>query len=874
MDSDKIRLKFFKFFEKKNHKIISSAPMVLKNDPSLMFTNAGMNQFKDNFLDSSQVHNKRIANTQKCLRVSGKHNDLEEVGIDTYHHTMFEMLGNWSFGEYFKKEAIVWAWELLTNEYKIDKKNLYVTVFEGSKKEGIAKDKEAYEIWSNIIDKDRIVYGNKNDNFWEMGDSGPCGPSSEIHVDIRTDKEKNKIPGYQLVNKDHPEVIEIWNLVFIEFNRKMDGSLENLAEKHIDTGMGLERLAMVIQGCKSNYDTDIFKPIINELEKICGVKYGLKKETDIAIRVVVDHVRAIAFSIADGQLPSNNGAGYVIRRILRRGVRYGYTFLNQKAPFMYKLIDELSSQFLQTFPEINNQIDLIKNIIEDEENSFLRTLENGIIKLDQIVKKLNGNNISGDDAFLLYDTYGFPIDLTTLLLKEKGLDYDQNKFNLLLNKQKKRSKSEQIQSAKDWIVLKNTNHTEFVGYDRLHSVSQISKFREVKDKNGKRLFHIVFAKTPFYSEGGGQIGDSGYFNLQSLKNEKFFISNTVKENDTVIHICEKIPQNKNEKFDLYVNKEKRFSLSCNHTATHLLHQALRNVLGQHVQQKGSLVSENYLRFDFSHFSKLNETDLKKVESFVNHKIVEKIDLVEKRDSSLQECLDSGAIALFGEKYGDRVRSIQFGNSFELCGGTHVKNTIDLRTFTLISESAISTGIRRIEALCGNSAIDFLTKRSKTINEINSILSTTENQVDAINKLKSQNLQTQKKIENINNKLINYYIQDIHANLIFENGINFCSMKFNCDPGVLKNIVFKSSQLIQDLVLIVASIYEGRLYVMSHVSKQLVENKGLDAREINKKICVLIDGNGGGQSFFSSASSTNIGGLEDVLKKSKNFVFNR
>ena len=873
MDSNQIRFKFFKFFEKKNHSIISSAPMVLKNDPTLMFTNAGMNQFKDNFLDSSQVQNKRIANTQKCLRVSGKHNDLEEVGIDTYHHTMFEMLGNWSFGDYFKKEAILWAWELLTVEYNISEKDMYVTVFEGSKKDGISKDDEAYKIWNKIVDKDKIVMGNKNDNFWEMGDHGPCGPSSEIHIDIRSDEEKNKIPGINLVNKNHPEVIEIWNLVFIEFNRKMDGSLEKLAEKHIDTGMGLERLAMVIQGHKSNYDTDIFKSMIKELEKICNVKYGLESEIDIAIRVVVDHVRAIAFSIADGQLPSNNGPGYVIRRILRRGVRYGYTFLNQKTPFIYKLIKKLSSQFLQTFPEINAQIDLIEKVIRDEENSFFRTLENGIIKFNQIVKKMKDDKISGNDAFLLYDTYGFPIDLTSLLLKEKGLDYDQKKFNSLLNQQKQRSKSEQLQSSEDWNVIKKTNQTEFVGYDQEHSMSQISKFREVKDKNGKISYHVVFDKTPFYSEGGGQIGDSGYFNLKSSIVEKFFISNTIKENDTVIHITDKMPENKNEIFDLYIDKEKRFSVSCNHTATHLLHQALRNVLGLHVQQKGSLVSENYLRFDFSHFSKLSQVDKSKVENFVNQKILEKIELVEKRDSSLQECLDLGAIALFGEKYGDRVRSIQFGSSLELCGGTHVQNTIDLRTFIVISDSAISTGVRRIEALCGNSALEFLNKRSKTINEINSILATTENQVDAIKKLKNNNTQTLKKLEKINEDLVNYCIQDIRENLIFENGINFCSMKFNCEPGVLKNIVFKSSQLIQDLVIIVGSVYDKKLYVMSHVSKHLVEKKGLDARKINKKICAMINGNGGGQSFFSTASSTNIDSLDEVLKKSKSLVFN-
>ena len=873
MDSSQIRSTFFKFFEEKKHKIVDSAPMVLKNDPSLMFTNAGMNQFKSHFLDCSELVDKRVANTQKCLRVSGKHNDLEEVGIDTYHHTMFEMLGNWSFGEYFKKEAIEWAWELLTEVYKIEKKDLYVTVFEGSVKDGTMIDSEANDIWKGIIDEDRIVLGNKNDNFWEMGDQGPCGPSSEIHIDIRPEKEKNKLPGIELVNKDHPEVIEIWNLVFIEFNRKKDGSLEKLPSKHIDTGMGLERLSMVIQGHKSNYDTDIFKPLINELEQICRVKYGEKEDTDTAIRVVVDHVRAIAFSIADGQLPSNNGAGYVIRRILRRGVRYGYTFLNQKNPFIYKLVKKLSFQFSSVFPEIKSQIELIENVIKDEENAFFRTLENGIIKLNQIIKNISEDKISGDDAFLLYDTYGFPIDLTSLILKEKGLDYDHKKFEKLLEKQKIRSKSDQTKSVDDWIIINNSSNTTFIGYDHFNSKSKILKYRLVEYKNGKILYQIVFDKTPFYAEGGGQIGDSGFFKLDSSKSEKFSILNTFKENETIIHISDKIPKNKHQEFLLNIDHKKRSSISRHHTATHLLHQALRNILGDHVQQKGSLVSENYLRFDFSHFSKLTYDELKKVETFVNEKISEKIDLVEKRDSTLNECLELGAIALFGEKYGKYVRSIKFGDSFELCGGTHVKNTIELRTLIITSESAISTGVRRIEALCGDSALDFLKNRSKTIDQINKILSTSVDHVDSIKKLKENNSLTQKKLDKTNDQLINYYLKDIQQGLIVKNDINFCSIKINCEPHLLKNIAFKSSKLIENLVLIIGSIYQDKVYVVCQISKNLTEKKGMDAREINKKICDEIGGNGGGQSFFTTASSPNTQKLDGLLNSSEKIVFN-
>ena len=620
MNSNKVRSEFLNFFKDKMHQVVKSAPMVIKNDPTLMFTNAGMNQFKDYFLGNSISDFNRVVDTQKCLRVSGKHNDLEEVGIDTYHHTMFEMLGNWSFGDYFKKEAIQWAWELLTEVYKIDKSSLYVTIFEGSKKDDTKIDSDSYDIWKEIIDSDKIILGNKEDNFWEMGDIGPCGPCSEIHVDIRSIDDKNKVPGKELVNKDHPEVIEIWNLVFIEFNRKSDGSLEKLPMKHVDTGMGFERLCMVLQGVKSNYDTDVFKPLISKLESVSNKSYGKDKKTDIAVRVIVDHLRAVSFSIADGQLPSNTGAGYVIRRILRRAIRYGYTFLNQKNPFIYKLVSSLASQFSDAYPELKSQIEIIENVIKEEELSFLRTLEKGILKLNEIISNLNETIVPGSSAFELYDTFGFPKDLTALILKENGMTFNEKEFYSLMDVQKSRSKSNSILSNEDWNIIDESTETEFVGYDVLHSESKILKYRKHKSKKGDLSFQVVFDKTPFYPEGGGQVGDSG------LLDSKFRITNTHKENDTIIHLMDSLPDELGKRYNLCVNESKRFSCSCNHTATHLLHQALRSILGEHVQQKGSMVSESYLRFDFSHFSKLSSKDLEQVQDFVNEKIINQISL--------------------------------------------------------------------------------------------------------------------------------------------------------------------------------------------------------------------------------------------------------
>ena len=869
MKSNKVRSEFLSFFKKKNHKVVKSAPMVIKNDPTLMFTNAGMNQFKDNFLGNVISDNKRIVDTQKCLRVSGKHNDLDEVGIDTYHHTMFEMLGNWSFGDYFKKEAINWAWELLTEIYKIDKESLYITIFEGSKKDDTSKDLDAYNIWKEIIDESRIILGNKDDNFWEMGDHGPCGPCSEIHIDIRSEKEKSKTSGRDLVNKDHPEVIEIWNLVFIEFNRKMNGSLEKLPLKHIDTGMGFERLCMVLQGVKSNYDTDIFQPLIKELELVSKIKYGFDKEKDIAIRVIVDHLRAVSFSIADGQLPSNNGAGYVIRRILRRAIRYGYTFLDQKSPFIYKLVKKLSFQLSEAYPELESQIQIIENVIKKEESSFLITLEKGMIKLNEIILNSKTKKISGSNAFELYDTFGFPIDLTSLILRENGMSFDSKEFNSLMSIQKNRSKSAFHSSNEEWVKIHESEQTKFIGYDELNSNSKILRYRKTKNKKNEEIYQVVFDRTPFYPEGGGQVGDTGFLEMGS--DQKIKILNTIKENDSIIHLMDSLPKKFDKNFNIRVDKNKRFASSSNHTATHLLHQALRNILGDHVQQKGSMVSDKYLRFDFSHFSRLNRKELEEVQNFVNQRIIDELALEENRNSSLKECIDNGVIALFGEKYGDVVRSVKFGKSYELCGGTHVKNTSQIRSFIITSESAISTGIRRIEALSGIKAINFLMNQTKTLKEINSILLNDKNPVDALNKIKNQNISSNKKLERTNNELIGYYIKDLHQNLELINNLNFCAIEFSCDPNVLKNLAFKAGKEIENLFLVLCSNFEGKAYVMCYISKNLTKSHNLNAQNIVQKLGDFIGGTGGGQSFFATATGNDISGIKNVIKKSRGFI---
>ena len=869
MNSNLVRLEFLKFFKNKNHKIVESAPMVIKNDPTLMFTNAGMNQFKDNFLGNSIIKEKRVVDTQKCLRVSGKHNDLEEVGIDTYHHTMFEMLGNWSFGDYFKKEAITWAWELLTEVYKIDKELLYITVFEGSKDDKTPLDKEAFDIWSEVVEKDKIILGNKADNFWEMGDIGPCGPSSEIHVDIRSEKDRALVPGKDLVNMDHPGVIEIWNLVFIQFNRKKDGSLENLPLKHIDTGMGFERLCMVLQGVTSNYDTDIFSPLIKELEQLTGLKYGENKKNDIAVRVIVDHLRAVSFSIADGQLPSNNGAGYVIRRILRRAVRYGYTFLNLKTPFIYKLVKCLSIQFETSFPEIKGQLDIIENVIKEEESSFLRTLEKGILKLNEIISSNNNKLVLGSDVFELYDTFGFPKDLTALILRENNMSFDSDEFNSLMKIQKNRSKSVLNNSNEEWIRLLDCNETEFVGYDNLNIVTKLVRYRKSISKKGISVFQLVFEKTPFYAQGGGQIGDIGM--IESFDKKQIIIHNTIKENDSIIHIVDTLPNNLSKDFNLSVNRTTRLASSSNHSATHLLHQALRSVLGNHVQQKGSMVSDKYLRFDFSHFSKLSEKEIEEVQTFVNQKIIDQIPLEENRSALYKDCINQGVIALFGEKYGETVRSVKFGNSHELCGGTHVSNTNQLRSFIISSESAISTGIRRIEAVSGTEAVELLLSQSKTLKNVNSILLNDKDPVEAINKIKNQSTVLNKKLEKVNNELSVFYLKDIKEKVSDIKGVNFCTHELSCDPNILKNLVFKAGKEIENLFLILTTKFDGRAYVVCYISKNLVETKHMNANLIVKKLGEHINGSGGGQPFFATASGNNINGIAKILKEANSFI---
>lgn len=745
MNSKEIRNAFLEFFKNKQHTIVPSAPMVIKNDPTLMFTNAGMNQFKDIFLGHKPVKDARIADSQKCLRVSGKHNDLEEVGHDTYHHTMFEMLGNWSFGNYFKKEAIEWAYDLLIKELGIDVNRVYATVFEGSKEENLEPDNEALEYWKKYLPESRILYGSKKDNFWEMGDTGPCGPCSEIHVDLRDEDERKKVDGKNLVNKDNPLVIEIWNLVFIQYNRKANGSLELLPAKHVDTGMGFERLCMVLQGKKSNYDTDVFQPIIQEIAKISGIKYGTNSKADIAMRVIADHLRAISFSIADGQLPSNNKAGYVIRRILRRAVRYGYTFLNFKEPAMYKLVPVLVENMGDAYPELKAQQSLIEKVITEEEQSFLRTLETGIKLLDQIIEKtlsLQSKVVDGNTAFELYDTYGFPLDLTELILKEKGLSVNREEFQQAMENQKDRSRSATAITTDDWIELIDIKDEKFVGYTELEYNIRITKYRKIKSKD-KELYQLVFDTTPFYAESGGQVGDTGFI---MAGDEKIAIIDTKKENNLIIHLAAKLPKDPQAEFKAIVNKNNRQSTASNHSATHLLHYALRKVLGKHIEQKGSLVHPDYLRFDFSHFQKVTDEEIEKVETIVNELIRKNINLEEMHEVPMKKATEMGAIALFGEKYSDLVRVIKFDESVELCGGTHVKATGQIGYFKIISEGAISAGVRRIEAITSEKAEEFIRENLTELNGIKALFNNPKNLKSSIEALLEENSKLSKQIE--------------------------------------------------------------------------------------------------------------------------------
>jgi len=870
MKSQQIRQQFLDFFASKKHQIVPSSPMVLKNDPTLMFTNAGMVPFKEYFLGQKTAAEKRVADTQKCLRVSGKHNDLEEVGKDTYHHTMFEMLGNWSFGDYFKKEAISWAWELLTEVYKIDKNCLYVTVFEGAEDDGLGYDQEAYDYWKQFIDEERIINGNKKDNFWEMGAQGPCGPCSEIHVDIRSAEEKAKVSGKSLVNNDHPQVVEIWNLVFMEFNRKSDGSLEKLPAQHVDTGMGFERLCMVLQNKQSNYDTDVFTPLIREVEAITTSDYGKNEETDIAIRVIADHVRAVAFAIADGQLPSNTGAGYVIRRILRRAIRYGFTFLNTKEPFIYKLVNTLSKQMGEYFPELKAQKQLITNVIKEEENSFLRTLDQGLLLLDGIIKNTNGTEVSGKKAFELFDTYGFPIDLTALILSEKGMTLNEVDFNTELEKQKNRSRAASVVETDDWVVLyEDDDEEEFIGYDTLKAKVKITRYRKVSSKKEGDFYQLVFNMTPFYPEGGGQVGDKGYIEVSN--GNVIYIVNTKKENNLIIHYAENLPKDPTQTFNVSVDEKQRFRTACNHSATHLLHQALREVLGTHVEQKGSAVHSKNLRFDFSHFAKLTVDELREVEDFVNARIDSKIPLKEFRNIPMQTALDKGAMALFGEKYGDTVRAIQFGQSVELCGGTHIQNTGDIWHFKITSESAIASGIRRIEAITGDATKDFYFENNRAFFEIKDILKNPVNPLKSILDLQEENTTLKKQIET----LLKDKAKNLKGDLINEveeiNGINFLAKKLDLDQNSIKDLAFEIGNQVDNLFLLTGAEADGKAFLTCYISKNLVAEKGLNAGQVVRELGKLIQGGGGGQPFFATAGGKNPAGIEDALQKGKEYI---
>ncbi|HBD27130.1 alanine--tRNA ligase [Flavobacterium sp.] len=877
MKSQDIRKQFLQFFESNGHLIVPSAPIVLKDDPTLMFNNSGMAQFKEYFLGNGTPKSPRIADTQKCLRVSGKHNDLEDVGFDTYHHTMFEMLGNWSFGDYFKREAINWAWQLLTEVYKIPKENLYVSVFEGNPDENVPFDQEAWDIWKELISEDRIILGNKKDNFWEMGDQGPCGPCSEIHVDLRTEEEKALVSGKSLVNNDHPQVVEIWNNVFMEFNRKADGSLEKLPAQHVDTGMGFERLCMALQGKTSNYDTDVFTPLIEKVEQITGLKYTSNEvkniseeqnKTNIAIRVIVDHVRAVAFAIADGQLPSNTGAGYVIRRILRRAIRYGFTFLGTKEPFINKLVEVLANQMGEFFPEIKSQQQLVTNVIREEEASFLRTLEQGLQLLENVMAETTGKEVSGAKAFELYDTFGFPIDLTALILREKGYDLDEAGFNVAMQEQKARSRAASEVSTEDWNVLISGNVETFVGYDKTENEVKITRIRKVDSKKDGVLYQIVLDNTPFYPEGGGQVGDKG--TLVSA-NETIEIIDTKKENNLILHFAKQLPENIEAGFVAKVNTDLRTSTSKNHSATHLMHLALRNILGTHVEQKGSLVNPNYLRFDFSHFSKVSDEELRQVEASVNAQIEAQLKLVEHRNIPIKEALDKGAMALFGEKYGDNVRMIEFGDSKELCGGIHVKNTAEIWHFKIISEGAVAAGIRRIEAITGDAVKDFYTSQENTLAEIKEVLKNPQDVLKSVASLQDDNAKLKKQLEQLVKEKIEGLKNTLVADFQEVNGIQFLAKQVDLSMSSTKDLAQAIGTSKPNAFVFLASIEDNAPNIHCYISKELVAEKGLNAGNVIRELGKLIDGNGGGQPFFASGKGKNVGGIKEALEKAVEFL---
>jgi alanyl-tRNA synthetase len=872
MTANELRKCFLSYFEEKKHKIVPSAPMVVKDDPTLMFTNAGMNQFKDLFLGNSPIVNKRIADSQKCLRVSGKHNDLEEVGHDTYHHTMFEMLGNWSFGDYFKEEAIAWAWDFLTEILKIEKERLYVTIFEGDETEMLAPDNEAKKIWEKHIDKNQILNGSKKDNFWEMGEQGPCGPCSEIHVDIRSDKERKEKDGKELVNRDHPLVIEIWNLVFIQYNRKANGKLEKLSQQHVDTGMGFERLCMVVQGKKSNYDTDIFQSIIQSIASLSGKKYQEKGDTGIAMRVIADHLRAVCFAIADGQIPSNNKAGYVIRRILRRAIRYAFTYLGQKEPFIHKLVPVLVQEMGNAYPELNAQKAIITKVIEEEEATFLKTLATGIRLLDQRIQDLKRTNkakLPGTVAFELYDTYGFPLDLTGLILKENLLSTDEDAFHEEMEKQKSRSRNAALVETEDWHVIQTYQETSFVGYDQTEAPVRITQYRKITQKN-KTFYQLVFDQTPFYPEGGGQVGDSGTI---SSGNEKIQILNTVRENQAILHISPALPKDINASFSASVDKEKRSQTQMNHSATHLLHHVLRNTLGEHVEQKGSLVAPDRLRFDFSHFQKLSDEELQNINLLVNALIRKNTPIDEKRDCSPSEAQKMGALALFGEKYGDKVRVIKFNDSIELCGGTHVGYTGEIGTFVITSESAIAAGIRRIEACTGERAIKLLLKKEQSLQTINHILKTQKSTEDAVSDLLAENSLLKKELEKQQKVRAGARKNEIKESLRETKGVLFGAIILDNikDNNELKEISAQLRGESQNLFLVLGAEINGKAHLSIAISEELTKHNDYHAGKLIKTLAKHIRGGGGGQAFYAMAGGTNPKGLPAAMEEAKNII---
>ena len=866
MKSTQVRQQFLDFFASKKHLVVPSSPMVIKNDPTLMFTNAGMNPFKEYFLGNALPDSNRITDTQKCLRVSGKHNDLEEVGIDTYHHTFFEMLGNWSFGDYFKKEAIAWAWELLTEVYKINSEQLYVTIFEGAEEEKLGKDEEAYNLWKEILPEDRILLGNKKDNFWEMGDQGPCGPCSEIHVDIRPEEERKKTSGASLVNQDHPQVIEVWNLVFIEFNRKADGSLEKLPNKHIDTGMGFERLCMVLQGKTSNYDTDVFTPLIREIETLTNTKYGQSEHTDRAIRVVADHLRTVYFAIADGQLPSNTGAGYVIRRILRRAIRYGFTFLNQKEPFIHLLVKILSQQMGTAFPELIKEQQLAYNVIKEEEHSFLKTLDQGLLLLETILGQTKGKVVDGEKAFELYDTFGFPFDLTALIANERGFTIDQSGFDKAMEVQKSRSRSAAVSKAEDWVELCEVKEHPFVGYDQLNTEVKISRFRKMTTAKEGEFYQLVFDATPFYPEGGGQVGDKGY--LESSNGDVFYIIDTKKENNLIIHHSKTLPEKLTATFTAVVDPKQRHRSSCNHTATHLMHQALRSVLGTHVEQKGSMVHSGMFRFDFSHFAKVSEDELRQVEQFVNARIREKIPLEEQRNTSYDEAIKQGAIALFGEKYGDQVRTIRFGQSMELCGGTHVSNTDEIWHFKILSEGAVASGIRRIEAITGDAAKKYFEEQTALLEQVNLLLKNAQDPLKAIQNLQSENSSLKKELGELSKLKAQVLKEELLNEVETIAGISFLAKEVDLDAQAMKSLSFELGDSLSNALLVLGSRKTGKPLLSCFISKTLVEEQGLDAGKIIRDLGKHIQGGGGGQAFFATAGGKRTEGIAEAIRAAK------